>query len=532
MENTQGAAEGGGHIFTAPREWTRVHPISPLLGGWAVIAAVGTFWIERNLGGDDDEFLDLIFGRIAVLVGLAVGIAVIVIAAGYVSWWFHSFRLTDEAIEQRKGLLFKQFKQARLDRVQAVDVVQPLVGRLVGLAKLKIEVAGGTGSGIDLQYLRLAEAEAFRNELLARAGGAKLDRGAGADSGEGATDNPAAQQSHAPGIGGLQLAPSPGTARTWVAAAVERLLVAVPIKRTILSVLLSAGTIILAFIVVAGVTASIVASVLAAELDLIGIVFGGGAVGGAIAIFGWLAAALGQLNRGLNFKLGIAADGVRIAHGLLETTKQTIPPGRVQAVQFTQGLLWRKPDWWRVVINVAGYHEDPTKVSTLLPVGTRLEALTAMWSVLPDLGDPDPESMFSASLSGTGEDNGFINSPRSARWLDPWQWRRLGYKATDSALLIRSGWLGRVLIVVPHQRTQSLEISQGPLQRRLGLATVTVHSTPGPVKPVVRHLALADATALLEEQAARAAVWRRRQTTEQWLVAVGFDGESGDDVSK
>ena len=81
---------------------------------------------------------------------------------------------------------------------------------------------------------------------------------------------------------------------------------------------------------------------------------------------------------------------MRLAHGLMETRRQTIPPGRVQAVQFKQSLLWRGRDWWEIVANVAGYQDDQQAVSTLMPVGTRGEALTALWSVLPNLGDADP----------------------------------------------------------------------------------------------------------------------------------------------
>src|SRR5665811_2170803 len=197
---------------------------------------------------------------------------------------------------------------------------------------------------------------------------------------------------------------------------------------------------------------------------------------------------LASLNRGVNFRLGISSDGVRIAHGLLETRKQTVPPGRVQAVHFKQSLLWRKRDWWNIVVNVAGYQDNQQAVSTLLPVGTREDALAALWSVLPDLGDPDPEGTVSRALSGSGADGGFVTAPVSAKWVDPFQRRFRGVLATETALFIRRGWLVRELIVVPHERTQSLALTQGPIQRALGLANVAVHSTKGVVNPVAQHL--------------------------------------------
>ena len=80
----------------------------------------------------------------------------------------------------------------------------------------------------------------------------------------------------------------------------------------------------------------------------------------------------------------------------------------------------------------------------------------------------------------------------------------------------------RQLTVLPHERTQSLALRQGPLQRLLGLATVEVHSTKGVVKPVAHHLAVADAITLINEQASRARQRRSVQTPEQWMVKVGI----------
>jgi putative membrane protein len=74
----------------------------------------------------------------------------------------------------------------------------------------------------------------------------------------------------------------------------------------------------------------------------------------------------------------------------------------------------------------------------------------------------------------------------------------------DRALLLRRGVLTRELDVVPHARTQSLALTQGPLQRRLRLVTFVVHSTRGPVAPTAEHLAPDVAGRLLAEQAERA----------------------------
>ncbi len=509
----------GERVYSAPREWVHVHPVSPLLGGWAAFAAVVGLWFYNGPAKPDPGQPRELHISLAFLAGSAVIAALVAIGFGYLSWWFHTFRITDEAVEQRKGMLFRQQRQARLDRLQAVDVVQPLLGRVFGFAKITVEVAGGSKSGIELHFLRLADAEALRNEILALAAGFRADVAASRDSGQERAGKGFNLRTEAEAF---RLAPAPGSARTSIAAAEERPLVAVPVSRLLMSILLSWGTIagiVTMFIVI---VASIIVGLVVPEINVVGAIFGGGFIGILTGAAGVVSSTLATLNRGLNFRLGISRDGVRIAHGLLETTRQTVPPGRVQAVNFSQSLLWRRRDWWQVVINVAGYQDNQAAVSTLMPVGTTAEALTALWAVMPDLGDPDAPGTISRALAGQGDDGGFTPSPPSSRWVDPAQWRRRGVRATDTALLIRSGRLVRQLTVLPHERTQSISLKQGPLQRVLGLATVEVHSTKGVVKPVAHHLAVADAVELVNAQAARARERRSLATPEQWMVKVGI----------
>ena len=524
-------------VYRAPREWTRTHPVSPLLGGWAVFGIVGSVLLYNyapSWAGADDGMAELAHLVTSSVLLFALGILLILaltLGIGYAQWRKAEYRLGDEAVHQRSGILFRQQRQARLDRLQAVDVVQPLLARVFGFAALKIEVAGGENSGIALEYLRLGDAEAMRNELLALAAGVKRAK---AEGGEATVDAVASdlatgQAGEAQGADAGAAYASPASLRDVAAMphgtaetpeAPEREVYRVPLGRLAMSLVLSGPFLALA-------AAPIVAAVLvvAFRVDVVGIVTT--AVGTSLftivpAAFAMLGFFWSRFTAGFGFTAALSQDGLRLRHGALETRRQTVPPGRVQAVRFHQSLLWRGKDWWRVTINVAGYQDDQAAVSTLLPVGTREDALTALWLVLPDLGDPDPAGTVSTALSGEGDEHGFTPSPERARLLDPFQWRQRGVKATDRALLIRRGRLEREMFVVPHERTQSLQLQQGAIQRARGLATFVVHSTNGPVRPVAAHLDLDDAVALLESQSRRAAEGRRRQTPEQWMTAVGL----------
>ncbi len=54
--------------------------------------------------------------------------------------------------------------------------------------------------------------------------------------------------------------------------------------------------------------------------------------------------------------------------------------------------------------------------------------------------------------------------------------RRLRYLVDEGGLRIRRGVFWRMVIWIPITRVQHTDFSQGPVQRRFGLATLTVHT--------------------------------------------------------
>ncbi|AEG45354.1 PH domain-containing protein [Isoptericola variabilis] len=58
----------------------------------------------------------------------------------------------------------------------------------------------------------------------------------------------------------------------------------------------------------------------------------------------------------------------------------------------------------------------------------------------------------------------------------PRQVRAIGYAERDDDLLIRKGILFRSLVVVPYGRMQYVDVEAGPLDRKLGLAKVQLHT--------------------------------------------------------
>ena len=72
--------------------------------------------------------------------------------------------------------------------------------------------------------------------------------------------------------------------------------------------------------------------------------------------------------------------------------------------------------------------------------------------------------------------------------------------------------------VVPHARTQSVRLTQGPWQRRLRLASVHVDSTPGPVRIAAKQRDETQARQIVEEQSLRAMAARAAAAPDKWLL--------------
>ena len=345
--------------------WQRVHPASPFVRGWVALAALFFFFgrdsFERLLQGGP-VFDERLAGRAPWLL-LGGGTVLLLTVLGFVlSWYFTRYQVADGYVRVNTGFLFKQQRQARLDRVQAIDVVQPLLARIFGLAELRFEVADAGQSAVHLAYLRADEARRLRATILASASGAA-----------GGTAPPEPGQQDQTG--------RPGQPQAAAVEAPEHAVLTVPPPRLAGSLVLSEQSV---FIVLAAV-ASVVLSAVTENRSFYFYLIPAG--------LGLVAAYWNSFNKGYNFTAAVSADGIRLHYGLLDTQAQTLPPGRIQALRVSQPPLWRIFGWYRIQINVAGYgaagsNGEGSSRTTLLPVGTLPEVLTMLSLVLPDPGTP------------------------------------------------------------------------------------------------------------------------------------------------
>ncbi|WP_022873359.1 PH domain-containing protein [Nesterenkonia alba] len=545
--------------------WTRVHPLSPIVQGWLTFIGIPAVVLGYNWELWVDIFHAVRTGEVIedarrnpelyiIGSGIVLLIATLIFAGAFLSWWFTRYKVTEEHVMVKSGVLFRQHRQARIDRVQAVDLRQPLLARITGLAELKFEVAEGDGTAVTLSFLRRWEAEQLRGEIMDRAAGRRQytadDAGTttpGHPPGhEWSPQSPPAPEeaghpppAHAPGTYPTPGAPPgtgqlPGTAGAAAPAAgespavtpqPERFIAKVPTGRLLGSIIL--GPLIMGIvgitvvlIVIATITVTIVAltdsetdttdvlSIFLASLGLAPFLVPV-AIGLAFGVWS-------QINNSYGFTATMTEAGLRLRYGLTTTNTQTVPPGRVQAVEVSQPLFWRPFGWFRMTVTVAGYGLDAR--SQLLPVGTRSDVMAIAAEMFPDLKIPNPEEQFTHGLTGRDTDLGFTRVPSRARVFDPLVARRRGFFVTPSVLMIRDGFTTRRLSMVPHERIQSLSIHQGPFARMTRIATCWVHLPSGPVNTRVKNQDVEAIRELFARLADHAAVARRLTDRNQWML--------------
>ncbi|MEU9174228.1 PH domain-containing protein [Streptomyces sp. NPDC048420] len=430
-----------------PVDERRLHPITPLRRAWAPVAVV-IGWAVHDPDQAQRQLTRL------TTTTLLIALAVVVPAAalyGFLTWWFTHFAVTDTELRIRTGLLFRRTAHIRLERIQAVDVTQPLLARVAGVAKLRLDVVG-TDKKDELAFLGEREARTLRAELLARAAGF-----------------------------------APETARE-VGEAPARELLRTPPRDLALSLVLTGATwvtLVAALVVptLLWLATHSAWTVLATAVPLLGAA-GASSVGRFVTEYDWT--------------VGESPDGLRIDHGLLDRTHETVPPGRVQTVRIVEPLLWRRRGWVRVELDVAG-----SSNSVLVPVAPREVAEAVVARVLPGVTVP-PLSELS-------------RPPRRAGRCVPVWWRGYGLAVTDAVFASRQGLLRRSLALVPHAKVQSVRLTQGPWERLWRVADV--HVDTGANKTVTARLRDAqEATELLGAQAERSRTGRKGARPDRWMV--------------
>jgi putative membrane protein len=400
-----GPAEGTEHAestadtgYAVGADWHRLHPLSPLIqGGSLVPGLLGVLVLSLVTA---ESYQDYLYRLI---------VAAVIVVTGFVRWFVTRWKLDGATLRIETGLLRRDSRQLPMTRIQAVDVVRPFLARLLGLAALRIRLAGAGHSGDRLAYLTVAEATRLRAALLAGQHG--LDP---------ATPEPA-----------------------------ELPVITVPPGRVIGSVLLRVAPRFAALVVIAAIAAVSAHGIFLASESTLGVI-----------ALGLVTRTWQQVTGRYGFTVATSSDGIRIRRGLLSTVAETVPFRRVQAVRLVQPLLWRPFGWCRLVVDVAGVagRNSGSKAGgltkSLLPVGSMDEAQYLIQLVF---GHDMPE---------------LTRPPKRARVKAPLSYHFLAAGRNQVMAVTVTGRVCKKTVYMRLEKLQSVRLTQGPVQRKLSLASV------------------------------------------------------------
>lgn len=390
--------------------------------------------------------------RLAAYALLAAGIAA---AVGYARWASTRYWLDEDAVNLRRGILQRQQAAVPVERISSIDTVQGPLHRLFGVTELQVHAAGG-GQEPEIS-LKALSGDAVRD---VRQHAARL--------GAGAAEEPHPQ------------APAHVLSR-----------------RALLVAALTSGQITVLVPVLVALSQSLD--------DLVG--RGGGRLlerylppdtvaDGLIALAALLGAAwalsiAGTIVAFSGFQVAREGDRIRITRGLVQRRVSSIPVARVQAVRVVEGILRQPFGLLSLRVESAGYANERSVNTTLFPLLSRAELRTFLDAVSPELSAPTGPlerpprragwlyvGPIAAGALVVAIPLALLVSPVAlalvplALALGALRRRAAGWRLDDGFLVARSRRLARTTIIAAGLRLPERTFAQGPLARRLGLATL------------------------------------------------------------
>ena len=415
------------------------------------------------------------------LLAIGVVLAIVVGALALVGYFVAAYRrfeyeLTRDTFDIRSGVLSRRKREIPLRRIQNVDISQNIVQRILGIAEVGLETAGGGETEAQLRYVGEDHAEDLQSEI------SRLSRVADAVDGETTTTDEARFET--------------------IFSITERelgILALISVDLRIASFLFFGASVFAPSVVSMNDPQSVWEYGIGLE-NLVGAVLGPLAAFGAIIL---LALASGVLNaaRYYGFTLDRGEDELRYERGLLQKFRGTIPLSKVQTLTIKENVIARLLGYAALTIETAGY--TPSGGSSggsqsAIPVAERDRVVSLARSL----------EAFDAS--------GFERPPRRARlrygirytaalavivgalyagtqltdfrlfWYAPLvavplvpvaahlKWKHIGYALGDDHVVTRNGFWVRKQKVVPYHRVQTVLTNETIFQRRRNLATLVI----------------------------------------------------------
>ena len=419
----------------------------------------------RIFGGKQDDL-----GYELILTGLGV----LTIIPAVIRYFTVRYELSDDSFTVTSGLLYRQKRTVPLERIQNVSLKRNLLHQLLGVTTLKVETASGGDAEVELNVVGMAEAERL-TAALQRVGQAPAEE-------------------------------SPQE-RALFHASIKDLLIAGATQNR-------AGVIVLFFIGLLNYAQGLLPT-LAKNLPTQSTVPGASnaaMVTGMvllilILIAGWVLSMITSVVVYFGFQLTRSEGVLRLKHGLITQIQATLPVRRIQSIRIVAPVLQRRLGYCNVYADSAASYADHAAggAAVLTPLIARERVEDVLHLAFPI----DPHSAVFTKVSpllrrrsffrylilsiifvGAAEailgPIAFAAMPAAAAGAWFFACKRyliLGYSRMDGFVLVRDGVWKRTVSIIPEDRIQWVGMTQGPIQRKLGICTVSLVSAAVGVTP-------------------------------------------------
>jgi putative membrane protein len=403
-------------------------------------------------------------GGTTTVVALVVGVTLLSLATAALSWWRFTYADGPTTVVVTRGLLSRSVRTVPNDRIRGVEVEAPLLHRLFGLVRVRIDAAAGAVNGKEEELvvdgLPRAEGDRLRTAVLTHR--ATPDPGEDGDAAPADEDFARFDNRwllYAPLVGSYLAVP------TAAVGALFRLAQELPeslrpeLNRPELSDV----------------------QVLALAVVIALVVLTAGSIIGA-AVVNW------------GFRLTRRGGSLIAARGLVTRRHTELEIDRIRGWALSEGLGMRWVGAARVSALVTGLG-DAARRGQLLPMGPRTEGRALGVRLVEDPGPlaPHPPAArrrrivraVAAGLAVTAA--GAVLGPLLGWWWVPavgvvlmvlglplglGRYAALGHGAGACSFSVRSGWLVREQAVLQRRAVVGWQVRQSPFQRKAGLATV------------------------------------------------------------
>jgi putative membrane protein len=407
-------------------------------------------------------------GRTTIIL-LAVAVTLLSLVTATLTWWRFSYADGPSAVVVTRGLLARSVRTVPTDRIRGVEVETPLLHRLFGLVRVRIDAAAGGTGGTEEELLvdgvPRAEGDRLRTAVLTH----RAEPGA------------------EPGADGAAPAEPP---EEEFARFDNRWLLYAPLVGSYLAVPAAA----------AGASFRLLDELgRSVQPDLDGLELAGGwalAIGATAALLVLLAAGavIGAALVNWGFSLVRRGGSLIAVRGLLTRRHTELEIDRIRGCTLSEGLGMRWVRAARVNALVTGLG-DASRRGQLLPLGPRAEAWALARRLVEDPGPliahpPAARRRRIVRAVATGLLVTAVGA--GAAVTQGWWWMlaagvaltvlgvpvglgryaSLGHVAGPRSFAVRGGWLVREQAVLQRRAVVGWRVRQSFFQRRAGLATV------------------------------------------------------------